>query len=59
MKISELIILLKKASEEYGDIEVYADTNYGQRIIEEDTDPLCATPIYEKATNNMPERLVL
>ena len=59
MKISELIVVLKRELGKYGDIEVYADQDYGQREIEEDSDPLCQSPSYEKSTDNMPERIVL
>lgn len=59
MIISELIKMLEEAKEEYGDLDVWADGDYGQRVIERDEDPLCPCPVREEPTANMPERLVI
>ncbi len=59
MIISEVIQMLEEAKAKYGDIAFYADTDYGQRPVERDDDPLCLCPAHEQATENMPERLVI
>ena len=59
MIISEVIIMLDRAKENYGDVEVYVDVNDYQREISETDDPLCRCPQHEEATINMPERIVI
>ena len=59
MKISEVVKMLEEAKDKHGDVEVYVDIDYGQRVVERDDDPLCICPSYEEATANLPERLVI
>ncbi len=59
MIVSEAIKMLEKAKEEYGDLPVFIDMDYGQRVLEEDTDPLCKVPNYEKEASNLPARIVI
>ena len=59
MIISDVIKMLEQAKHDHGDIEVYVDTDYGQRVVERDDDPLCKSPAYETAVTNLPERIVI
>jgi hypothetical protein len=59
MLITEVIQMLEEAKEEYGDITVYIDEDYGQRPVERDDNPLCLCPKYEKATKTLPERVMI
>jgi hypothetical protein len=59
MIISDVIAMLEKAISQHGDIEVYVDLDYGQRVVEADSDPLCECPSYEPAAGPLPERIVI
>ena len=59
MKITKVIEMLEQEKEKHGDIEVFVDLDYGQREVKKDDDPLCLSPLYEKAVNGMPERIVI
>ncbi len=59
MLISEVIKMLESDMVKYGDIAGYVDMDYGQREVAIDADPLCLSPEYNRATGNMPERIVI
>jgi len=61
MIISQVIEMLEKAKKEYGDLPVYIDIDYGQRLLEEDNDPLCKCPSFEEGTvsGTLPDRIIL
>jgi len=59
MIISDTIKMLEEAKQQHGDLDVWVDCDYSQRQLQKDDDPLCKCPVFEKATTNMPDRLVI
>ena len=61
MLISEVIKMLEAEKVKHGDIAVYVDMDYGEREVDLDINSSMpgTLPEYNRATANMPERIVI